>query len=85
MKLYNTLFVLVVFNFLDSFIIAQVPNIEFQKTFGGTDYDEATSIIGLPNGKSLVAGYTYSSISSMICPSSSNFWIFQFKSKKIYP
>ena len=55
-------------------------NLEFQKTFGGTSYDEAISIIGLPNGKSLIAGYTYSNIGSIICPSSSNFWIFQLDS-----
>jgi hypothetical protein len=54
--------------------------LELEKTFGDIEYDEATSIIGLHTGKTLVAGYSQSDIPSLSCPSTSNFWVFQLDS-----
>ena len=36
------------------------PEIEWDKTFGGRDYDVAESIVSTPDGGYAVAGFTYS-------------------------
>ena len=40
--------------------LAQAPGIEWQKTYGGTDNDEAEKIIQTNDGGYIIVGWTYS-------------------------
>ena len=49
--------------FLSVNLIAQTPTISFQKSFGGTLYEDGIDVISLPNGDFVVCGSSFSDIS----------------------
>jgi gliding motility-associated-like protein len=53
-------FILLLCLFPDVKCLAQAPNIEWQKTYGGTDNDEAEKIIQTNDGGYIIIGWTYS-------------------------
>ena len=56
-------------------------NISWQKSFGGSDYDEATSIIELSNGTYVIAGSSASIDGDIVGNhGSKDFWIFKLDS-----
>jgi Secretion system C-terminal sorting domain len=66
------------FLFTTIYSFSQAPNIQWQKTFGGSNYDLLNNILNTADGGYLFSGYSYSTISgdkTEVNFGSSDYWI----------